>query len=52
MMEKKNQASTNSNPSGGGFMSGLVNSIMGSKNNKKVVNPVPQQRTIAAINPS
>jgi hypothetical protein len=51
MMEKKNQASTNSNPSGGGFMSGLVNSIMGSKN-KKVVNPVPQQRTTAGINPS
>ena len=51
MMEKKNQASANSNPSGGGFMSGLVNSIMGSKN-KKAVNPVPQQRTTAGINPS
>lgn len=40
-MEKKNQPSSNSNPSGGGFMSGLVNSIMGSKN-KKVANSVPQ----------
>lgn len=42
-MEKKNlPSSSNSNPSsgGGGFMSGFVNSFMGSKN-KKVANPKP-----------
>ena len=50
-MEKKNQASSNSNQSGGGFMSGLVNSIMGSKN-KKAANPVSQQPPSGVINPS